>query len=377
MAKRATLADVAQLAGLSTTTVSMVLNDRPNTRLSKDAADRVRSAAAKLNYRPNPAARGLRLGKTRTVGFISDEVTITRYASAMIRGLLEEAEARDHTVLISESGRRADRIASALDLMLDRQADGIVFGLMGAKQIDVPVLPDLPVVIANATSTPGHPCVLPDEYRAGYEAAKYLLDRGHRRIGFIGRSEALLDPAISATIGSRYAGLDAAMAEAGLSFAHQVDGRYWEPDFGYAGRPGDPGPGGRDRDRQRQRPGGSRRLPGRPGAWPAHPRRPLGDLLRRRVPGLLPAAASSPPCRSRTWRSDARPCSCCSTATRPTGPWCRCRSRSGRRCGTCGERCRGADRAAARGGRPVPSSRSRPRSTPGWRDGSARSSLRP
>lgn len=235
MAKRATLADVAQLSGLSTTTVSMVLNDRPNTRLSQDAADRVRSAAAKLNYRPNPAARGLRLGKTRTVGFISDEVTITRYASAMIRGLLEEAEARDHTVLISESGRRADRIARALDLMLDRQADGIVFGLMGAKQIDVPVLADLPVVIANATSAPGHPCVLPDEYRAGYEAAKYLLDRGHRRIGFIGRSEALLDPAISATIGSRYAGLDAAMAEAGLSFAHQVDGRYWEPDFGYAG----------------------------------------------------------------------------------------------------------------------------------------------
>jgi LacI family transcriptional regulator len=235
MAKRATLADVAQLAGLSTTTVSMVLNDRPNTRLSQDAADRVRSAAAKLNYRPNPAARGLRLGKTRTVGFISDEVTITRYASAMIRGLLEEAEKRDHTVLISESGRRADRIASALDLMLDRQADGIVFGLMGAKQIDVPVLPDLPVVIANATSTPGHPCVLPDEYRAGYDAAKYLLDRGHRRIGFIGRSDALLDPALSATIGSRYAGLDAAMAEAGVSFAHQVDGRYWEPDFGYAG----------------------------------------------------------------------------------------------------------------------------------------------
>lgn len=235
MAKRATLADVAQLAGLSTTTVSMVLNDRPNTRLSKDAADRVRSAAAKLNYRPNPAARGLRLGKTRTVGFISDEVTITRYASAMIRGLLEEAEKRDHTVLISESGRRADRIASALDLMLDRQADGIVFGLMGAKQIDVPVLPELPVVIANATSSPGHPCVLPDEYRAGYDAAKHLLDRGHRRIGFIGRSEALLDPALSATIGSRYAGLDAAMAEAGVSFAHQVDGRHWEPDFGYAG----------------------------------------------------------------------------------------------------------------------------------------------
>ena len=68
MAKRATLADVAQLAGLSITTVSMVLNDRPNTRLSAEAAERVRAAAAKLNYRPNPAARGLRLGKTKAPG---------------------------------------------------------------------------------------------------------------------------------------------------------------------------------------------------------------------------------------------------------------------------------------------------------------------
>ena len=236
MAKRATLADVAQLSGLSPTTVSMILNDRPNTRLSQDAADRVRAAAAKLNYRPNPAARGLRLGKTRTVGFISDEVTITRYASAMIRGLLEEAEERDHTVLISESGRRTDQIASALELMLDRQTDGIVFGLMGAKQVEVPTGSiEVPVILVNGRSASGLPCVLPDEFRAGYDAARHLLDRGHRRIGFIGRSEALLDPLLSVTIRERYAGLDAAMAEAGVTFAHQVDGRHWEPDFGYRG----------------------------------------------------------------------------------------------------------------------------------------------
>lgn len=236
MAKRATLADVAQLAGLSITTVSMVLNDRPNSRLSAEAAERVRAAAAKLNYRPNPAARGLRLGKTRTVGFISDEVTITRYASAMIRGLLEAAEERDHTVLISESGRRLDRVASSLELMLDRQADGIIFGLMGAKQMEVPPVPvDVPVVLVNARSTTGHACVLPDEFRAGYDVVGHLLRRGHRRIAFVGRSEALLDPALSVTIGSRYAGLDAAMAEYGLEFVHQVDGMSWEPDLGYRG----------------------------------------------------------------------------------------------------------------------------------------------
>jgi LacI family transcriptional regulator len=236
MTKRATLADVAKLAGLSNTTVSMVLNNRPNTRLSQDAADRVRAAAEKLNYRPNPAARGLRMGKTRTVGFISDEVTITRYASAMIRGLLEEAEERDHTVLISESGRRTDRIVRAMDLMLDRQADGIVLGLMGAKQIEVPATSiEVPVVVVNGTSASGLPCVLPDEFQAGYDTARHLLDHGHRQIGFVGRSEALLDPLLSVTVSQRYAGLDAAMAEAGLEFAHEVDGRFWEPDFGFRG----------------------------------------------------------------------------------------------------------------------------------------------
>lgn len=102
--RRPTLADVADRAGLSKTAVSLVLNNRPNSRLSADAEKRVRDAARDLNYRPNPAARSLRLRKTRTVGFISDDVTVTRYASAMIRGLLDVAEDHDHSV-----GHRRDR----------------------------------------------------------------------------------------------------------------------------------------------------------------------------------------------------------------------------------------------------------------------------
>ena len=234
MTKRATLADVAKLAGLSTTTVSMVLNNRPNTRLSEQAAERVRAAAAALDYRPNPAARGLRTGTTRTIGFISDEVTVTRYASAIISGLLEEAEAHDHSLLITESGRPG-QLQKLVNLMLDRRTDGIVFGLMRARQLELPPLPEVNTILVNATSTSGHPCVLPDEYRAGYQAVKYLTDRGHRRIGFIGRSADLLEPASSATVAERYAGMDTALAEEGIELVHQVDGKYWEPGLGYAG----------------------------------------------------------------------------------------------------------------------------------------------
>ena len=189
MGRRPTLADVADRAGLSKTAVSLVLNNRPNSRLSAEAEQRVRDAARELNYRPNPAARSLRIGKTRTVGFISDDVTVTRYASSMIRGLLDVAETREHTVVIAETGSSTTRMQQALEVMLDRRADGIIFGLMAARQIVVPQIPaDVPVVMLNATSTQGHTAVLPAEYDAGYQNTRLLLNHGHQRIGLIGDS---------------------------------------------------------------------------------------------------------------------------------------------------------------------------------------------
>lgn len=102
--KRVTLADVAQLAGLSATAASMILNGRPDTRLSRAAHDRVNAAAQALGYRPNVAARGLRTAKTLTIGFISDLVATTRFASGLIKGALEAAESAGHVVLVLETG---------------------------------------------------------------------------------------------------------------------------------------------------------------------------------------------------------------------------------------------------------------------------------
>ncbi len=233
--RRPTLADVADRAGLSKTAVSLVLNNRPNSRLSADAEQRVRDAARDLNYRPNPAARSLRLRKTRTVGFISDDVTVTRYASAMIRGLLDVAEDHDHTVLIAETGSSSRRMQQALEVMIDRQTDGIIFGLMAARQIVVPDLPaEVPVVMLNATSTQDHPAVLPDEYQAGYQISRLLLDRGHRRIGLIGDwPYPTFEPTDSATMSERFAGIHAGLAEDDVTPAVKIPLRGWEPAAGY------------------------------------------------------------------------------------------------------------------------------------------------
>ena len=142
MQKRATLADVAARAGLSKTAVSLVLNDRPGSRLSAEAVARIHQAARELNYRPNPAARSLRLGRTGTYGFISDAVTITRFASAMIRGMLDVADDHDHGVLIAETGNHPKQLEKALTFMVDRQVDGLVFGALSARLLDIPELPE-------------------------------------------------------------------------------------------------------------------------------------------------------------------------------------------------------------------------------------------
>lgn len=231
--RRPTLSDVAARSGMSKSAVSMILNDRPGSRLSAEAAERVRAAAAELGYRPNPAAQSLRLGKTGTIGFISDQVTITRYASGMIRGVLDAARSRGRTILMTETGG-SDDLGAAVQEMTDRRVDGLIIGLMAARVIDVPkIRNDIPVVLVNGRSAAGHPSVLPDEQAAGAAVAEHLLARGHHRIGIIGTIPHVAgDPRRSATIGERFAGIEAALARAEADVVReQVEG--WTPDVGY------------------------------------------------------------------------------------------------------------------------------------------------
>jgi LacI family transcriptional regulator len=231
--RRPTLSDVAARSGMSKSAVSMILNDRPGSRLSAEAAERVRAAAAELGYRPNPAAQSLRLGKTGTIGFISDQVTITRYASGMIRGVLDAARSRGRTILMTETGGSED-LRGAVEEMTDRRVDGLVIGLMAARVIDVPkIRNDVPVVLVNGRSDAGHPSVLPDERAAGAAVAEHLVARGHHRIGIIGTIPHIAgDPRRSATIAERFSGIDDTLALAGADVVReQVEA--WTPEVGY------------------------------------------------------------------------------------------------------------------------------------------------
>ncbi|MET0932278.1 MAG: LacI family DNA-binding transcriptional regulator [Mycetocola sp.] len=234
--KRVTLADVARLAGLSPTAASMILNGRPDTRLSQAAHDRVNAAAAQLGYRPNVAARSLRTDKTLTIGFISDVVATTRFASGLIKGALEAAEAAGHVVLVLETGGEPERETEAIAAVLDRQVDGIIFATMRARELFVPDVPlDTPVVMLNATNSRHPVSVLPDEERGGRAAVELLIESGHRDgIVLMGQNDEVERDAFrSVTIARRVGGIRRAMDENGLSFVAEESIWLWEPEDGY------------------------------------------------------------------------------------------------------------------------------------------------
>lgn len=232
MAGRVTMADVATRAGVSTATVSLVLGGRGE-HISAATAARVRRAADDLGYVPNASARTLRTRRTQTIGFVSDEVTVTRFASAMVRGILDEARERSHAVMMMETGRDQQRIREAFTTLASRQVDGIIVGLMDSAHVELPDSP-APLVVVNGTAT-GRPAILPDESSAGRAAVEHLVRHGHRRIAVIGMHPQRPEPRVSVNIGVRMDGITAAMADAGLRFADAIEGTVWEPELGHRG----------------------------------------------------------------------------------------------------------------------------------------------
>ncbi len=234
--KRVTLADVARLAGLSTTAASMILTGRPDTRLSAEAHERVHAAAAKLGYRPNIAARALRTDKSRSIAFISDYVATTRFASGLIRGALAGAEAARHVMLVLETGGEPAREIQAVEAALDRQVDGLIFAAMRAREVFVPDMTiNAPVLMLNGTSSRFPTAVLPDEYEGGRSAVRLLVQAGIADSIVLLGHNAEVERGLfrSEPIARRLAGIRDEMQAQGLTFEAELSCWNWEPANGY------------------------------------------------------------------------------------------------------------------------------------------------
>jgi DNA-binding LacI/PurR family transcriptional regulator len=179
-----TIRDVARHSGLSVATVSRVLNDMPI--VSADTRDRVRRAVDELGFRRSATARSLSLGRSQTVGVVAPFFT-TPSVVERLRGISERLVQHGYDLMLFDvetPGQRADALR---DFAQRDRVDGLLVISLPLSDDEVDALrqDDLPVVLVDI-GHPGLPHVVIDDVRGGELAAGHLIERGHRRIGFIG-----------------------------------------------------------------------------------------------------------------------------------------------------------------------------------------------
>ena len=205
MEKRATMQAVADLAGVSQATVSLVLNGVPNARVSRATRRRVQEAAEQLGYRRGKA-HPVPAGRNRVIGLFIDEVSTTPFAAPFIEGARDEAALQDVTVATFCTGNNPALEEAALDMLVSQRAIGAIYTTLITRQVS---LPDsflaLPLVLLNCYERKlRHPSVVPGDIVAGFTAAETLLKAGHRRIAHLA-GEHIVEAAIDRERGFRMA----------------------------------------------------------------------------------------------------------------------------------------------------------------------------
>lgn len=206
--------DVARRAGVSQTTVSFVINNTPNVSIPDETRERVWAAVAELGYRPNALAQGLRMQRSGILGFITDQIAITPHAGKTFEGAQDIAWECDKILVLVNTKGIPDVEQAAIEMLLERKVEGIIYATMYHRPVRPPeTLREVPTVLLDCYAEDrSFPSVVPEEANAGRVATRYLLEKGHRRIGFINHADA-----IPASFG-RLQGYQQALAEFGIPF---------------------------------------------------------------------------------------------------------------------------------------------------------------
>ena len=221
---KATIDDVAELAGVSIKTVSRVVNHEPNVREATRA--KVEAAIAKLNYQPNKAARNLASHHSHLIGLIYDdpsyyEIPSAGYVIRMQQGALGACHANNYELLIHPCQYRKKDIGNEIKTLIEQvRPDGIV---LAAPLSNMPKI----VRAIEATATPlvrlspgtrngKQLTVVTNDREISAEMTRYLASLGHTRIAFITGH-----PSAKA-VGNRYLGYLDGLEQSGLKLSERL-----------------------------------------------------------------------------------------------------------------------------------------------------------
>ncbi len=205
-----TVTDVAKRAGVSTSTVSHVLNrTRP---VSDELRQRVLAAIEDLGYEPNAVARSLRMRRSNTLGLVISDLE-NPFFTAVVRGVEDVAQESGYTLILCNSNEEVARERDYIRVLLARRVDGLILSPVGEKHelLARIVLERFPLVFFDRY-VPGLDVssVGIDNEQGAYEAVRHLVLLGHRRI-------AMVSGRVGPSTGrDRIAGYRRALREAGI-----------------------------------------------------------------------------------------------------------------------------------------------------------------
>ena len=192
-----TIKEIAKHAGVSTATVSYVLNGTK--KMSSETTNRVNEAIKQLNYSPNTVAKNLRKGKTYTIGVIVEDVRCFPTPD-ILNGIGECLEAANYQMLVhdlhlyekiwpdyTKITKYKDRIKKGIQLLRQSMVSGIIYVCMHDREIHDLVDPmDIPLVYAYSRTTDDQKYITYDDFESARSMVQHLISMGHKRIGVIG-----------------------------------------------------------------------------------------------------------------------------------------------------------------------------------------------
>jgi LacI family transcriptional regulator len=210
-----TLKEIATLAGVSPSSVSLVLNNKPN-RISEQTKELIKKIAEENQYRPNVMARSLVTRQTKTLGLIIPDIE-NLFFSMLAKTLELEVRKEGYTLIIVNSNDSFYDDLLLIDLLISRGVDGLFLAIsneayLHQKELEEKLvkLPIPYVMIDRVLESFKCNKVYFDNVTGSYEATKYLLEQGHRKISCI------CNTFISNNSLSRINGYKKAMDEYGL-----------------------------------------------------------------------------------------------------------------------------------------------------------------
>src|ERR1700688_3940036 len=195
-----TIRDVAKESGISSTTVSIVLNNAPLARyIPAVTKKRIERAAQKLGYRPNQFARSLRSKRSHTVRVMVFDMT-DPYCTLVLRGIENTLYQSSFLPILTDVHNERSRFEPYLEMLLDLRIEGLVV-LANWLFVDINVLADLEknniptVTVGRELKNDNISSVIVDNNLGAYAALEHLYSLGHRKIAFIRGPKTLADSA--------------------------------------------------------------------------------------------------------------------------------------------------------------------------------------